>query len=98
MSNVVSLSTIRAKFQYFSRIGKFHSIAFGHMRHGWETLPNCPRLRRDQIIQDNRGVMPGDVSGRASDYFIHIIAYNKQTLVLPETPHHQQEKNNGTTP
>ena len=92
MSNVVNL-TIKAKFCYFTRTGKYHTVAIGNLRHDWETLSNLPRHRRNQIIQDNKGVMPGGIPGRASEYFILIIAQSKQTLVLPESLEATGEKN-----
>jgi hypothetical protein len=37
-------------------------------------------------MQDNKGLVPG-MTGRASEFFIHITATDKQqALVLPELP------------
>jgi hypothetical protein len=86
-SNIGSLPRIvKAKFVYFTNKGKFHLSADGNMRNDWATLSNLPRPRRTQIIQDNKGLLPGFPSGgRAERFYIHIMAQDKQqALVLPE--------------
>lgn len=86
-SNVVSLPRIiKARFVYFTNKGKFYTSADGNLRQDWATLSNQPRPRRTQIMQDNKGLVPG-MTGRASEFFIHITATDKQqALVLPELP------------
>jgi hypothetical protein len=86
-NNVVNLPRmVKAKFVYFTNKGKFYTSADGNLRQDWAILSNQPRPRRSQIIQDNKGGMPG-MTGRASEFFIHITAYDKQqALVLPELP------------
>jgi hypothetical protein len=84
VSNIVNLPRmIQAKFCYFTARGKFHLRADGMIREHWSQIPNSPKVRRSQIMQDNKGVMPG-VQGRASEYFIHITSKGSQVLVLPE--------------
>jgi hypothetical protein len=75
---------LNAKFSYFTHTGKFYSSASGLIRENWAQLPNLPKQRRSQIIQDNRGIIPG-MAGRASEFFIYINDQNnKMLLVLPE--------------
>jgi len=88
MATVVNLPRmIKARFCYFSGKGEFILCADGLLRTDWLQLSNTPRVRRDQIMQDNKGTMPG-MPGRASIYYVHIVTHGSQRtqlLVMPET-------------
>lgn len=84
--NVVHLPRlVPATFCFFNKKGIFHTKADGMMRENWTRLPNTPKTRRLQIIQDNKGSMPGGLPERASEFFIRIKTQDQQQLILPET-------------